>query len=442
MTSYDFLILAFFFLLLFIPFISIQVSLLLFLFGSLFFPYLHLGNIFIRFEVIYILWLLVFLLIKRKFTLVVSKVAMLYFVYIMLILLSTFVNLIQTPTKIIDSLIVLNGLLRPLLVIIIFSNTPLDLNFVRTILKSFLLFSIPLNLLSIFQFIGVDIVTKITLNLYTSPAITSPYTLIKTFGRFARVVSVFEFTPYTAIYTLMILLVVLTFSTNRENLLKQKYIYIIGALAFLVGILTLSATFFLGFGTLLGITLWLNFRSPRRLFCVMKAAVVIGISGVLLLAVSPEIRNLAQGGIEYQFQRILTVKVFKTRYDPEMGSLANAYKLISKNLILGNGALFKENVFWGDTFYISTLYTGGIVGFGIYLSFILWVLKLSKKRKELSGILGLLNTLVFQLTLLFLITGLGAPAFTMRRASEWYWAFLGMSLNQSLYRGVRECSEK
>ena len=100
--------------------------------------------------------------------------------------------------------------------------------------------------------------------------------------------------------------------------------------------------------------------------------------------------------------------------------------------MIGHGTVVTEKAFVGDTLYITTLYMGGLVGLGVFLFLNYWVLKKSGAGRGSIGWWGLVNTLIFQLTLLLLATGFGAPAFSTRRASEWYWVLMGISLNKHL----------
>ena len=445
MKPYSLLILLLFSIFLLVPFLSLRSALLVYIAGSLVLPYLHFGDLFIRFELIYAPWLLLFLVSRMLSgsSLRVHKLVILYFLYFVVVLVSTLVSLLEFSDQTMSSLIKLYGLLRPLFVMLIFMNATLDKTLVRSALKLFLLLSVPINLFSVIQFIGIDAAEVLTKEFYISPAVSAPYeVLMKTFGRLARTMSVFESPVYNANYTLMVILAVLTTLASRERIANRQGLYLAGVLAFLAGILTLSVTFLLGAMVLLGIIAWSNLRFPRRLFRLTRAAAAVGIAGVLIFILSPRLQDLARGGLAYQLQRITSAKLFETRYNPEMGILSDTYRAIMESPIIGHGAVIKGEAFVGDTFYVTTLYMGGFVGLGIYLFLLYRVLVRSGARRNLPVVLGLLNALVFQLTLLLLVTGFGAPSFTMRRASEWYWALLGMSLNRNLYEEIKWCNGK
>lgn len=444
MAAYTILILLFFLLLLAIPLFSLRRALIVYAVGSLVLPYLHIGGMFIRFELIYAVWLFILLVIRnavKGIPLRVHETVVLYLAYLLVVSASTMIALVGVPEQIFASFIVLYGLFRPLLVLLVFANASMDASFVRSMIRIFLGVSVGINVFSVTQFLGVEVATRITEQCYLSPAVSGPFEfLLAVHGRLIRPMSVFESPVYNANYTLIVILVCFTLLQTERNMWLRGSLYLAGILAAIAGLMTSSTTFLLGIMVLVGIAIWTNVRFPRRVVSLATAVVIGGSAVFCTFRSSPALQDLARGGLAYQAQRITGLDLFASRYAPESGILSETYSAILRNPLIGNGALKAGEAFVGDSTYVATLYMGGLVGLAIYLFFLYWVLKLSSSRRRLPRGFGLLNSLVFQMTLLLLVTGLAAPAFHMRRVSEFYWLLLGMSFNRSLREDMGQCT--
>ena len=434
----EYLVVVLFALSLAVPLVSFRAGLMLYLIGALLFPYLHIGGLAIRFELIYALWLLILLLFSRlakRYPFRVPQTAIVYALFLAIVAFSTLIAFLEERGgKVFSSLVIFYGLMRPLLVLLLFYNARLDVKFVRKTLWVFVILSVPLNLFSIAQFLGIDAVERITEMFYISPSVRAPFdNLMAMFGRLARPMSVFESPVYNANYALMVILVCLAMLQHtRSTQFSRKSLYITGILSVIAGILTLSSTFLVGLVVLVGIVSWSYLRFPRRLFQMVRNAVVVITVAVLVFSFSPYLQDLARGGLAYQIKRITTFQIFETRYASKQGIFTGTYRTILENPILGRGVLKEEGAFVGDSVYIATTYMGGLIGLGIYLFLLFLILKRSNERRSLPGNVGMLNLLVFQMTILLLATGVGSPSFHIRRLSEWYWALVGMSLNRHI----------
>ena len=440
MDTYSILVLLMLPPLLAIPLFSLRTALIVYVVGSLIFPYFHVGGLFIRFELIYALWLIIVLAVTRVMTrtpLRVHETVLLYSMYLLIVITSSIIPLGQVPAQMLDSLVVLYGLFRPLLVLLVFANASMDASFMTSIMRIFLAVSVGINLFTVAQFLGLEAATAITKQFYLSPAGSEPFELlIAIFGRLARPMSVFESPVYNANYTLVVILVCFTLLQTERNMWLRGCLYLAGILAAIAGLMTSSTTFLLGIMVLLGIAIWTNLRFPRRVVSLATAVVIGGSLVFCIFRSSPALQDLARGRLAYQAQRITGLDLFASRYAPESGILSETYSAILERPLIGNGVVQREGAFIGDSTYVATLYMGGLIGLAIYLFVFYRVLKLSSSTKGLPGTFGLLNSLVFQMTLVLLATGLAAPTFHMRRVSEFYWALVGMSVNRGLKGGL------
>lgn len=216
-------------------------------------------------------------------------------------------------------------------------------------------------------------------------------------------------------------------------------LYLSFGLALVAGITTLSSTFLLGLVVAVGfLVVFFYPRYQRRfLWIAIRSACVIGLLILFFLQ-----QPLFSGGLRYQLQRILSANVLKTRYDPEVGTLANTYKAIAQRPILGWGLYQLEGVFVGDPLYVSTLYRGGILGLLLFLWVVWTILRHTWRFSRVAGTYGKINTLCFLWTLLSLVTSVRAGGgFLALRLQEWYWAVVGISLNAYLARAQSSSKE-
>ncbi len=424
-----------------LPSVSLQKAALLYLIGSIIFPYLHIEGLAIRFEVVYSLWLFVVLLAKtmiQRTSVRVSQTALLYFMWLMVVLMATLMAHGQHVGQFTDILITLNGLLRPLLVLLVFANVSIDPRFVRSAIWIFLGLSIGTNLFTVVQFLGFDVAPKIVEHFYLSPAMRAPFdSLMAGHGRLVRAMSVFESPVSNAVYTLIVILICFNIVLQAErNGRLRVVLLLVAGLAAIAGIMTLSATFLVGIMVMLGILLWHNVRFPMRLFRLARRIAVMCTMALFIVWFSPTLQELGRGQIAFQIQRISTGQLFASRYEPETGALVSLWAACKESPIIGMGTILMEDVFAGDSLYGVVLYQSGLVGLTLYLFVFYWVIRRSSNKKNLPGTFGFINSLVVQMTLLLLALGLGISTFHIRRVSEWYWVVVGISTNWSL----KECA--
>jgi len=434
-----FALLLFLFVLL-LPLAALRKALIVYLIGSLVLPYFHLGDLAIRFELIYAIWLTLILLAKiliKRRPLRWHPINSLYFLYFMVIVMSTLLALAQCGESLTWGVIAFYGLLRPLLVLILFMNVKIDERFVRSVLWCFLILSLGVNTLSVLQFLNVGSVTQITQVFYSSAFRTPIAGSIQAFSFLLRSVGVFESPVYNAIFILVVLLIAINMLLQKQSVSRRWILYLAIILAIIAGITTISSTFLLGAVVILGIIVWDNARYPMRIFRLAWAAVIviaiIFSVGFLLL---PRVSYL-NGPFNYKLDQIISGQVFSTRYSPEEGNLWGIYEAVANRPLIGWGNVQQEGAFVGDSTYVATLYQGGIIGLLLFLSIFYVLIWRSSVSSGLPGIAGFINKLTLWVTILLLLVGIGAPSFYILRLQEWYWALVGLAFNGHLLGVVR-----
>lgn len=416
----------------------IRLALIFYLIGALVFPSLWFGEVALRFELIYCLWLVFVLFLRRAtsgFVFRWNPVLSEYGLFLVIIIFSTMLALVDKTSK--DSLmqifILFYGILHPLLVMFLFLNISIDEKFVRRILWAFVWLSVPIALLSISQTLGLGIAQKITLWGYTSPWRTPVFGLLEKQGVIIRSTGVFESPVYNAVYFLLVLITIgFILIRQSRNFVNRWVLYLLFGLLVIAGVSTLTSTFLLGLIVNVGmLVFFLWSRYPKRLFRFAMGSILV--FGLLITFTLPYFmqKSTFAGTLAYQVNRIFHGMVFSTRYDPTSGILSETYVAIQERPILGWGLIQIEDVFVGDSIYISVLYQGGIIGLSIFLWMIYGILKHAWRSRNQFGAWGEVGWMTFLWTLLLLATGLSCPSFFILRLEEWYWALVGLSLNPS-----------
>jgi len=425
-----------------IALLSLRLGMILYLISALIFPSLWFGEeVALRIEVIYCLWLVfVFFLHKAVsgFTFRWHPVLSKYGLFLLVIIFSTMLALLSKAPEdsLMQLLISFYGILRPLLVMLLFLNNPVDEKFVRCILWAFVCLSIPIALLSIGQTMGLSVAQEITLRGYTSPSRAPVFKLLAKLGVILRSTGVFESPVFNAIYFLMVLITAgFLLIRNGHKPFHNWILYFLLGIALVAGITTLSSTFLLGLIIAVGLLLVFLYNRNQRHFLriAIAAACIIGLFIVFFLPYFSQ-QPFFSGELRYRFQRILSASVLETRYNPEEGKLANTYKAIAQRPTLGWGLSQLEGVFVGDSLYVSTLYRGGIFGFLLFLWVVWTILRHAWRYSRIVGMYGEVNMLCLLWTLLSLVTSVGSGGcFLTLRIQEWYWAVVGISLNAYLF---------
>jgi len=330
-----------------------------------------------------------------------------------------------------DQLPTLYGYLRPLFVLLLFKNVPLDKGFPQRMLRAFIFSSIPLSILSIAQTFRLGFAERITLLGYTSPYRTPVDRMLEEFGVIIRSTGVFESPVYNALFFLMVLIAA-GYSLIREGqrAMPAWLLYLGIGFALVSGLTTLSSTFLLGLvvcGFLFVLFLW-----PKHKGRFLRMAIGVAcITGLLAFLLGPWLNKegLFSGILQYKIQRILSGNVLRTRYDPQKGTLAGTFQAIRERPILGWGFAQAEGAFVGDSIYATVMYRTGIIG-SIFFFWTLWkILRYTWKHRKAKTPINDINQIAFLTTSLLIAVGVGCVSFIVPRLQEWYWAFVGTSLN-------------
>ncbi len=413
----------------------------MYLIGTLVLPVLSIGSSSIRFELIFCLWLALVLFSHRAVQasrLRWHSVLSIYGLFSVIVGIATLVVFLTTRNLIMntwhDQLVSLYGFLRPLIVLVLFMNVPIDQRFVRQALWALVLLNIPLAVLSIGQTLGLAVAKQITVLGFTSPWRTPVARLLDQLHIIIRSTGVFESPVNNAVFSLLVLTVAgYLLIRGRHRPLLQWLLYLSIGMALASGFTTLSSTFLIGLAVCNVLFVLLLWPMYKRRFLRIAAGVIciVTLTGLLLVPRLSQ-SNIFSGTLRYQVGRILLGTVLQTRYDPRLGLLAVTYKAIGQRLVLGWGLAQIKGVFVGDSLYVSILYTSGIVGL-IVFCWMLWnVLAYTWRTRTTDGSPCDSSQIAFLFTLLLLAVGISAVSFFILRIQEWYWALVGMSLNRWL----------
>jgi hypothetical protein len=428
---------------------SFSWGLILYLASALLMPSLWLGEVALRVELVYCLWLVLVFLIRKSVTgssFKWHRVLSWYGFFLAVVAISTATVL---PIHVSDGsftqlAVSFYGMFRPLIVMFLFLNAPDDEAFAWHVLWTLVWASIPIALLSIGQTISLNIATQVTLRCYVSPSRTPVLSSLKELGVILRSTGVFESPVNNGVFFLLVLVAAgfLLICSGHKSF-QRWILYVSIGLAVVGGATTLSSTFLIGF--VLVLMLFAVFVWPRYSHRFLRIAAPVICIGVLVAVLL--IRGLAQrpsvlGVLNYEVQRILSHAVLQSRYNPTTGVLANTVQAILQRPFLGWGLTSIEGVFVGDSLYVGTLYRGGITGFFVFLSTIWLALRSMVKNRRVGGTLGKISQVAFLATLVVLVVGIGSPSFSILRLQEWVWAVIGLSLKSgSLKSGSRKSGD-
>jgi len=418
-----------------LSFFSVRWALVYYLVGSLIFPVLWLGEIAVRFETVYCLWLFILVLfnkLKKDTIFHINKAMKFYGLFLVIVLLGTLVNILSSGQSFLELSVQFYGLARPFLVMFLFSNASLPLYTVESIVWVFMYLNIPIALLSIGQSLGLDLAQRITVLGYSSPWRTPISGLLLSTGRILRSTGVFESPTYNGVYFTLVLCTASVFLLqSAPKGFKKLFLYGNIGLAFLAGISTLTSTFLIG--SLVVIVL-VTAASVKTKHYRAYWAYVMGLCIVLLftaLAINAFTADpVIFSELEYQVKESFSGSMFDTRYGPDNTVLVNVYRAVLEKPLLGRGLVNMEGVFIGDSLYLSVLYRGGILGSMLFFLVILRILRHSLHLLNKSYPEGAIGAVCLLWTLASLAEGLGSGgAFYVLRLQEWYWAVVAMAMS-------------
>lgn len=326
------------------------------------------------------------------------------------------------------------GLLRPLLVMVIFYWAARRISVGSALLWTIALSSIPIGLLSLGQVIGHSIADMITLQWYSSPFRTPIEKSYSAIGHLVRAVGTFESPVYNANYALLALLSsVVLLQSYRASLAHVTVLLVAFVMASVTGVCSGSVTFFLG----LPIVVLVLFIFQDRLVSGKSTTLALGSLCVLCTIALIALVQLfsddrMRDNIDWQLQRIKRGEVLTSRYDPDLGIFASTYSALRERMILGWGLWNVPWAFVGDSVYAIIMYRGGVVAALLFATVILSIGMLAYRMARLPH--SSLARALLGATIVLFFTGLGSPSFFTPRILEWYWALVGTVLGTtSLY---------
>jgi len=418
-----------------LSFFSIRWALVYYLVGSLIFPVLWLGEIAVRFETVYCLWLFFLVLfnkLKKNTIFRINKIMKVYGLFLVIVLLGTLVNISSSDQNFLELSVQFYGLARPFLVMFLFSNASLPLYTVESIIWVFMYLNIPIALLSIGQSLGLYLAERITVLGFSSPWRTPISNLLLSTGRILRSTGVFESPVYNGVYfTLVLCVASVLLLQSAPNGFKKWFLYGNIGLAFLGGISTLSSTFLIG--SLVVIVL-VTATSVKAKHYRAYWAYVMGLC-IMLLFTALAINAFAADPVifselEYQVRESFSGRMFDSRYGSDNTVLVSVYRAVLEKPLLGWGFVNMEDVFIGDSVYLTVLYRGGILGSVMFFLVILRILRHSLYLLNKTFPDAVIGAVSLLWTLISLAEGLGSGgAFYVPRLQEWYWAVVAIAMS-------------
>jgi len=131
---------------------------------------------------------------------------------------------------------------------------------------------------------------------------------------------------------------------------------------------------------------------------------------------------LISSELAYQVKDTFSGKTLDSRYGSGSTLLVNVYRTVSDRLLIGWGVVDTENVFVGDSLYLSVLYRAGILGSVLFFLVILRILRHSLYLLNKTFPDAVIGAVSLLWTLISLAEGLGSGgAFYVPRLQEWYW---------------------
>jgi hypothetical protein len=393
-----------------------------FLLATLLCPYVTISGTSVRIEILVVPVLLALIVIKpRPASLRWPRLDTLYLAWYVWILTATLLGLLSASfTEVYwkDAY----TLLRPALIVFLFYNIGFPALAFRQLASIFVYAAIPLSLLTVGQSYSNKLAETLTLNAYALSDRGFVDLLFQEEGGIVRGVSVFETAAYSATYFLLAIgtgLFLLLDASVHQGRTSRLFLMLSTAAALIAGIFTVSATFIAGLPLLLAWMLFvLGFANKVRL---------AGLVVLMALSLSPLMSQLlesnapAQHYLEYQLDRVAKLTLFETRYNTDLGFIKSTIEAIGEKPLVGWGLAADPSVFVGDSSHVVLLYRGGVIGLMLFLSLLVYLVRISLNK-------GITGQILLLWLFVLLIAGLGCPSFTIPRLQDWWWAIAGISL--------------
>jgi len=222
-----------------------------------------------------------------------------------------------------------------------------------------------------------------------------------------RAIATFAFPADLGYFSLLCIIYCLL-NTNDANRNRDKLDILFLFVSIFIGILSASKTFI--YGTIL-LILYYSFYKRQRIIDILNIAVVITLVfyfGLLIYKHNEEFRTI----VDWQLENAMNIeRSYQLRYE---GATKEMSIQIIKYFPYGKGILPINDVFVGDSGFLSYLFYGGV--FSLSLFYIANVILMSK------------NKYLFALFLVAFFVELGRPAFFASRAADFFWLISGLFL--------------
>ncbi len=286
----------------------------------------------------------------------------------------------------------------------------------------FVISAIPVGLLSIGQLLGLKwamYITRLAYLPYSSVVFEEQEWFSVTREDIFRGLGVFgNVSPAGTFFGLVIGINLFLITINRDISFKRSILYSTLFFAFFGGFSTLSGTF-------IGIALIVPFLTFLTVPNINRRSLIKPISfyiifflflGSFLVFQNENVMS----HVQYQIKGLLTGERFQSRYGIE-GVTHDAWQYVLKNPVQGAG-IIETDIFSGDSLYTFLLFTGGFLGFLLFMIPLIGILKI-----------GLYNNIIARIatlwTLCILITGVSSNGMFIVRLGDWWWAMQGMFLS-------------
>ena len=405
---------------------NLKRSLIIFLISALVAPYIIVGHLYIRIELLVTPVLFLVLVLRRsseKITIppVIAPLLFLWAYTLAITLLASVLGINATPAW-----MNVYSYLKPALLIILFANVGFERKDLIVMLRIFALSAIPLGLFAVAQTFGIGAATHLTLDFYVSPERIVVERLINEIGFILRAVAVFEHPSYAAAYFLIALasaiFLLLELRTTVEDTPQRPLPLLVALVAsFFGGVATLSGTFIAGLSLiLLLLFLRLQWRNKLRAMTISGILLALIVGYLMVLGEEDEYASIANN-ITYQVRRVVSLELFETRYAKNIGYLEGTIRKIEENPLFGYGWVRDRDVFVGDSMYLVLWYQSGILGLALFFYWVLFLYHSVARDRIIR------ENIIYWIFVL-LVAGMGSPSFFIPRLNDWWWAFCGIAV--------------
>ena len=413
-----------FILILFITFQYVKnpfIGVLLFIGVVFFCPYVIIGSLGFRIEMLLVPLLFLITLIRKGSRFIVSPIFIAWILFVVYIFCVSFINSAPNLESNIN-MVAFYNFLRYGALLLIGANLNATSDDIQKFNKIIFYCSIPIALLAIGLVLGNGVASSIT-EYYTSPTRSVFTTQLSNIdkGFLFRSIGVFENVSYYSSFILVILTLGITFILNQYENLNPSEKWLVALtmiLNMIAGISASSLTFYAGFGILLAF-LWIK-RPIVTTKIFLVSFIVIYISIVFFFKNLLSANQQYLDSFTYLYQGLIGGDKISERYSLTSRENGDLGTLLGHSWIQGNGFRVFDKIIVNDSLYLEFLYEGGIIGVILLALFLGTVLFYIFKSSTIR------SKRIYLILAVLLISGLGCNTLSIVRMSEWFWLMLGI----------------